>query len=231
MTTDLIVSSDAKKLPAHMQNHTGAGNENVSASDMAIPSIKLLQALSPETQKSKAEFIEGAKPGLYLNTLDNSLHEEMIVLNLFYDHSYAVFRKRDFGGGFEGEFNSEAEAMAHATELGGGNAQMFEVVETGRHTLVIIDPETGDLTPAIFNMNSTKLRTSRRWNTELAQLGGDRFAYAWKLHSVESSNAKGTWADIRYTQLGVVNDVLYEEAKELYVQIRDSLAKKQAETA
>lgn len=231
MANQMIISSDAKNLPAHLQNQSGAGNENVTANDMAIPTIKLLQDLSPETKKSRAEFVEGAKPGMYLNTLNNSLHDELTVLNLFYDHTYAVFRKRDFGGGFEGEFETEAAAIQHATQLGGGDAKMFEVVETGRHTLVTVDMDTGELQPAIFNMNSTKLRTSRRWNTELSQLGGDRFASAWKLSSAEESNAKGTWSSVRYSSLGWVNDELYQKAKELYESIRESHAKKKTEAA
>lgn len=230
-TTDLIVQSDAKNLPAHAKSDTGAGNENVAASDMVIPSIKLLQDLSPETKESKAEFVPGAKPGLILNTLDSSLHQELIVINLYYDHEYAVFRKRKFGGGFHGAFATEAEAIEQAKAEGGGSAEMFEIVETGRHTVLIVNPETGDLQPAILNMNSTKLKTSRKWNTELSQLGGDRFSSAWKLAAVEESNSKGTFYSFRISNLGWVSDALHAKAKEFYEQIKVSHAKQKEEAA
>lgn len=224
-STDLIVKSDSKSLPAHLKTASGAGNENVNASDMTIPSIKLLQDLSPETKESKAEFVPGAKPGLILNTLDNSLHEELIVINLYYDHEYAVFRKRKFGGGFHGAFPTEEAAIEKAKEEGGGSIEMFEIVETGRHTVLIVDTETGDLQPALLNMNSTKLKTSRRWNTELSQLGGDRFSSAWKISTVEESNSKGTFHSFRISNLGWVNDELYAKAKEFYEQIKASYSK------
>lgn len=230
MATDLIVQSDSKKLPAHAQSGSGAGNENVSAQDMVIPSIKLLQDLSPETKESKAEFVPGAKPGLILNTLDSSLHEELIVVNLYYDHEYAVFRKRKFGSGFHGAFPTEAEAIEQAKAEGGGSAEMFEIVETGRHTVLIVDPATGDLQPALLNMNSTKLKTSRKWNTELSQLGGDRFSSAWKLSSIEESNSKGTFYSFKITNLGWINDELYAKAREFYEQIKASYAKQKGES-
>lgn len=230
MATDLIIQSDSKKLPEHLKTSSGAGNENVSAQDMVIPSIKLLQDLSPETKESKAEFVPGAKPGLILNTLDSSLHEELIVINLYYDHEYAVFRKRKFGGGFHGAFPTEEAAIEQAKAEGGGSAEMFEIVETGRHTVLIVNPETGDLQPALLNMNSTKLKTSRKWNTELSQLGGDRFSSAWKLSSVEESNSKGTFYSFKVTNLGWIHDELYAKAKEFYEQIKASYAKQKEES-
>lgn len=230
-STDVIVQSDSKAVPAHAKTSTGAGNENVKASDMTIPSIKLLQDLSPETKESKAEFVPGAKPGLILNTLDNSLHQELVLVNLYYDHEYAVFRKRKFGGGFHGAFATEEEALAKAREEGGGSTEMFEIVETGRHTVLIVDPKTGDMQPAILNMNSTKLKTSRRWNTELSQLGGDRFSSAWKMSGVEESNSKGTFYSFRIANIGWISDALYARAEEYYKQIKASYAKAKEDTA
>lgn len=222
MATNLIVNTDSKSVPAHVKAATGAGNENVSASDLTIPSIKLLQDLSPETKESKAEFVPGAKPGLILNTLDNSLHTELVVINLYYDHEYAVFRKRKFGGGFHGAFPTEEEAIEQAKAEGGGSIEMFEIVETGRHTLLVVNPETGEMQPALLNMNSTKLKASRRWNTELSQLGGDRFSSAWKISSTEESNSKGTFYSFKISNLGWINDDLYAQAKDFYAQIKAS---------
>lgn len=222
MATDMIVQTDSKSLPAHVKSASGAGNENVSAQDMTIPAIKLLQDLSPETKESKAEFVPGAQPGHILNTLDNSLNDELVVINLYYDHEYAVFRKRKFGSGFHGAFPTEEQAIEQAKAEGGGSAEMFEIVETGRHTVLVVNPETGAMQPAILNMNSTKLKTSRRWNTELSQLGGDRFSSAWKLSAVEESNSKGTFYSFKVTNLGWINDNLYAEAKEFYEQVKSA---------
>lgn len=222
MANDLIINNDPKKLPSHVANATGAGNENVSSADMAIPAIKLLQDLSPEIKKDKAEYVPGAEPGKILVTLGSALHDELILINLYYDHEYALFRKRKFGGGFHGAYPTADAAMAKAKEEGGGSTEMFEVVETGRHTVLIVNPETGELRPAILNMNSTKLKISRRWNTDLNELGGDRFSSVWKLSVTSQSNSKGDFYNYKVENLGWASEDLYEHAKQFYAQIKSS---------
>ena len=41
----------------------GLGLENVSTSDLLIPRITILQSLSPQLQRNKSEYIEGAQSG------------------------------------------------------------------------------------------------------------------------------------------------------------------------
>ena len=224
MANSLIVTSDAKNLPAHVKDAAGLGNENVSTADMTIPYIKLLQSLSPEINESKAEFVPGSKPGKILSTLDSSLHDELFVVNLYYDHEFAVFRKRKFGGGFHGAFPTEAAAIAKAKEEGGGSIEMFDIIETGRHTVLVVNPETGDMHPAILNMNSTKLKISRKWNTELNQLGGDRFSSVWKLGVSSESNSKGDFFNFKVTNAGWASQELYEQAKAFYQQVKGHFA-------
>lgn len=221
------VSIVSEQLPAHAQNGTGAGNENVGAADMLVPRLKLLQDLSPEVKKTKPEYIEGAEPGMIFNTVTKQLSTELYAVNLYYDHEYVLFRNRDFGGGFFGSFSSPDEAFAKAVEQAGNedNARkMFDIVESGRHTIGVIDPETGVINPAIMEFTSTKLRVSAQWNTDISQSGGDRFSSAWKIGVKAQSNSKGDFYNYEISRLGFVSDDIYEAAKEKYEQIRASYA-------
>lgn len=228
----IVVAGD--QLPAHAQNGTGAGNENVGASDMLIPRLKLLQDLSPQLKKSKPEYIEGAQAGMIFNTVTKSLCTELIAVNLYYDHEYVLFRNRDFGGGFHGAFKTQDAAFAEAVKLAGNeeNARtMFDITESGRHTIGVIDPETGEIQPAVMEFTSTKLRVSAAWNTDIASSGGDRFSSAWKVSVVEQTNHKGTFYNLDVKRLGFVSDEVYQAAREKYEQIRASYAAGKATVA
>ena len=63
-----------------LESMAGAGLEAVSVKDIAIPFLKILQDLSPEVKKTKAEYIEGAEPGLICNTVTGELYKEIRVI-------------------------------------------------------------------------------------------------------------------------------------------------------
>ena len=45
------------------------GMEHMGADDLALPFIRILGDLSPQVKKSKAEYIEGAEPGMLFLSL------------------------------------------------------------------------------------------------------------------------------------------------------------------
>ena len=59
------------------------GFEEINASTMAIPFIKLAQDLTPQMKKSKAEYIEGLELGDFFNQVTGEVygpHIEFITL-------------------------------------------------------------------------------------------------------------------------------------------------------
>ncbi|WP_027589499.1 hypothetical protein, partial [Pseudomonas sp. RL] len=128
------------QLPAHIAQGTGAGNENVSSQDMAIPRLDLIQQLSPQLDKNDAKFIEGAQLGHIFNSLTGELYNHCFVINLHYENKWQVFKDRKFGGGFEGSFDSEAEALAHldANQL---PRNQYNVSETGIHKCLLLNDQ------------------------------------------------------------------------------------------
>ena len=81
------------------------------------------------------------------------------------------------------------------------------------------DPATGDIvkTPFLMDFASSKLRVSREWNTQIAQLGGDRFSSLWKLASVQTQNrAAQKFYNLSVENQGWVLDEDYNYAKSVY---------------
>ena len=59
--------------PAVLEKDAGAGLSQVTSQDLSIPRLKVLMQLSPECNKSKPSYIEGAQPGMILNTVTQEL--------------------------------------------------------------------------------------------------------------------------------------------------------------
>jgi hypothetical protein len=75
-----------------LQEIAGATESNgfgdMDSSTMAIPFLKLLQDLSPETKIKKPEYIEGAVPGMFINSVTKELYEEVNCVVLAFEHCF-----------------------------------------------------------------------------------------------------------------------------------------------
>lgn len=215
-----IFGSDTAELPAHLQdaikNDGNMGNEGVSADDQAIPRISLLQGLSPQI-----DDVEGARPGLFHNSITNEMPDELIVINLAFRKEWAVFKKKELGGGFQGAYETKEAADAHIETLPGSPAD-YQLIETAKHALLILDPETGKAQqPAEMFFKSSALNSSRKWNSDLSMRnqGAPRFATVWKMTAQKKKNDKGTWYVPATQFMGFAPTELYEEAKSWYESI------------
>ena len=76
--------SDAKQVATKKENlpsaslfeaDAQAGFENVKTESLAPPILKLLQNGSAEAQKRNQNYVEGAEPGMFLNTVTKQLYD------------------------------------------------------------------------------------------------------------------------------------------------------------
>lgn len=211
------------QLPAHMVDAGGLGNEGVETQDLAIPRLNLLQQLSPQLNKTKAEFVAGAEAGMFINSVTNELFEFVYVINLFYRRTIATFKKREAGGGFGGNYSTMSEAKA-ALIAKGESPELYDFVETANHYCLLLDEEGKPRTPVILSMSNSKLRVSNQWNSQI-MLRGDtipRFSSVWKLTAVGQSNTKGSWHNIHVDYVGYAPESLFNEAKDLYEQLKNA---------
>jgi len=206
-------------VPAHVKEAAGLGNENVTSDHLQTPRVKLLQQLSNEVDPNHEDHLEGARPGDFVNTVTNKLlGRELYIINLLFKEEFVVWRKLSEGGGLKGTFPTHKEAMDFlaSEEL---KVEDHDIVQTQSHTLLMKDPTTGDIikTPFLMDFASSKLRVSREWNTQIAQLGGDRFSSLWKLASVQTQNrAAQKFYNLSVENQGWVLDEDYNYAKSVY---------------
>jgi len=225
MVKDIATVTD--KLPAFLKKADGpvAGNENVGAGDIAPPYIKLIQQLSPELNPSSANYIEGAKAGQIVNTVTRNVVDGLNLVNVFYKREYAVYTKREAGGGgFHGACDSQEEGWALVQEVN-GSPDTHTVRETGKHLVLLLDDKGDPTMEALMLMDGSKIATSNQWNTAIATTKVDRFASVWNVSTVAQSNSKGSWFNYSINFVGYTDESLYAAAKTIYERVAIPQAK------
>jgi hypothetical protein len=206
------------------------------ADEMQIPFIRALQALSPQLNKKKPEYIDGAEQGDLFNTVTGQVwkgEEGDTIIPCYQVTKYLEFTPRDMGGGFRGEISPTNPVLQQTTRQGSkellptGN----ELVKSDQHYCLVLDGE-GSFQPAVIDMKSTQLKVSRRWKTQIAMqkikhpktgqmITPPLFATEWKITTVEESNDQGSWFNPSVEKVGLVGERdLMLEAKAF----RDSVA-------
>lgn len=221
-------------LPADMEDifgqDAGVGLEDV-VKDISLPFISVLQALSPQVNKRKEQYIEGAESGMLFNTVTGQLYDGEMgveVIACYYEKVVNEWIPRDAGGGFVATHANMEEAKENARP---GN----ELVETANYYCLVKNPETDTFEPAVVSMTSTKLKISRRWNSLMNMLKvtvkGERVTpplqgTIWLLTTAEQTNDKGSFFNLRVEFKGLVqSSELYHQAKEFGDMARKGLRK------
>ena len=75
----------------------GAGSQNMTQEDLALPFLKVLGQLSPEISKQNAKFINGAEPGMIVNSVTKELYDGkkgIDVIPVHYERQYVEWQDR-----------------------------------------------------------------------------------------------------------------------------------------
>ena len=83
--TEKQVTKKATHLPSTSLFEADAqiGFENVDQSSVALPILKLLQNGSGEAQKRNASYVEGAEPGMFLNTVTTVSYTHLTLPTIY----------------------------------------------------------------------------------------------------------------------------------------------------
>lgn len=225
MTTKAVANKAEAGLPSADVLEIFAGHEgeglDYDTSELQIPFIRVIQALSPQIKKTDPAFIPGASMGDIFNTVTGdhwSGEEGIIVVPCYQETKYLKFKPREQGGGFMGEMDKADPDISRTTRSGAkeilpdGN----ELVKSDQHYCIIVD-EDGIPSFGIVDMKSSALKVSRRWKTQLKMLtvkhpktgalvSPPLFGTQWKLSVVEESNDQGSWYNWTISNAGFVQD-------------------------
>jgi hypothetical protein len=235
------LTTKKETLPASLMSDLLSGEGvDYDTSELQIPFVRVIQALSPQIKKNDSAFIKGASQGDAFNTVTGdywSGEEGFEVVPCLQQTKYLEFIPRDQGGGgFVGELSADDPNIARATRTGGkeilpnGN----ELVKSDQHYCMLIGSD-GLYQPVIVDMKSTQLSVSRRWKTQIAMLKVKDaqgvlktpalFGTVWRLTTVEQSNDMGTWYNWSVEKVKMIDDeALLQEA----INFRKSIQKGEA---
>lgn len=224
----------------------GAGGESIEKDDMAIPRLNILQALSPQCQKRTDEYVEGAEPGHFWNTVDEEIidgEKGMLLIPVSYRRCYIEWKLREDGGGFIADHGNDDTEYKKCERDDKGrtiNADGHEIKQTAEYFVLYIDGENNPH-PAVISMTGTQLKKSRQLNTKLMQLKVDRpdrkgkfnpafFYSCFNVTTAPESNDKGDWMGWRFkmncSTLELENGAeIYKAASKLREQINKGLIK------
>lgn len=218
------VATTKEQLPAYIKQGMNRGNENVSSEDLQLPRIDVLQALSPQVNKKKDEYIEGAEVGMLFNTLTHELYPGGVhITPVSFVKRYLVWvdRKQDNEGGLRGVFDTaeEAEDFVQSQE----DEDKLEIVPTAEH-LVLLD----DGSEVIVSMAKSKMKVSRKFNSLVRLNGGDRFSRRYLITTVDDKGPKGEFQNIAIANANWPSEEVYLKAEQLYTAISSGAMKQQA---
>jgi len=195
------------------------GSQNMTQEDLALPFLKVLGQLSPEVNKRDGKYVEGAEPGMILNTVTNEVFDDtkgINVLPVFYERKYVEWQDRGEGKGAPVAIHdASSDIMSQTTRdksfkdrLPNGNY----LENTANHYVVVLgdSPQT-----ALISMKATQLKISRKWNSIMMgiKLQGKNglftpptYSHIYNLKTVQMSNDKGTWFGWEVSKVGPVSD-------------------------
>ena len=216
----------------------GAGNEGVDQESVGIPFLRIVQKTSPMVEEGRAEYLKGAKPGMFVNTITKELYDEI-------EFHHCAFNRRfiQWGAGASGGFSREmtiaefeiAKESGQFKKLdnrwyqplpdGVVNPNKCDVVQDTRsHFGVIVTP--GGAQPVIMALSSTQIKKSKQImyvlnNAKITQGGKALTPPTWltrlKLTTALEQNDEGSWHGLVVENDGFVFDEgLYVTCKEFH---------------
>ena len=182
----------------------GDGLQNVRASDLIIPRLTLLQALSPQVQPKKPEYIQGASIGDICDVGTQEIFESpLLFLPVYFIKQYLEWAPRSSGQGL--------------VKIHNDAAIIDEAVRDEKNKLTLDNGNILSETAQFFGLNlsaggrrcflpltSTQLKKAKRWLTFASSeraVRSDGSSYnpplyfrVYNLSVVDESNAQGDWA-------------------------------------
>lgn len=212
--TEVATVKDSAQLPAGIDmedllRDSGAGVSGMGMDDVAVPYLYILQQMSPQVDADNDSYVEGAKPGMFYNNVNEEIYdgreEGVVVIPCAYERKYVEWVDRDSGGGYVADHDIDSGILSECTPNEKGIPVLKNghlIVETAYHYVYMKNPLTGIWEEIIIPMKSTMLKKSRRWNkTLMATLipgtsnQAPRWLYPYRLKTVKETKNNNTWSN------------------------------------
>ena len=209
------------------------GFENVKTTSLALPILKLLQNGSGEAQRRNQNYVDGAEPGMLLNTVTKKLYDGAKGISVIPCHYKLEYQEwADFGTGSgrpENIFDANSDILSKTKNENGkdrlenGNY----ILTVGQHFVLLVGDDGTE--QALVSMSSSQGKVSRKWNSMMMSISFDgkngpytppSFSHSYKLTTVLNSGKGNQWYGYNVVKEGPVKDEsLYERAKKFYTSL------------
>ena len=213
-------------LASMFEDDQAGGMQGMGSDDFAMPFLRVLGQLSPETNKRDAKYVEGAEPGMIFNTVTKQTYDGEKGLNIIpcgYKREYVEWSDRGEGTSAPVAIHPVSSGIIKEATRGADWKDRLpngNYLENTASYFVLTD----DLQTALISMKSTQLKVSRSWNSMMnsIKLKGKNglftpaaYSHVYNLKTVQQSNDKGTWFGWNISLVGPVQEKnLYESAKQ-----------------
>lgn len=208
--------SSALTLLSSLEDDAGAGLEHMNKDDFALPFLRLLTTSSAEVNE-----IEGARPGMFMNSVTNELYDGktgIVVVPCAYQRVYVEWAPRGSGTGAPVMLHAATSDILSRTHRVPGDSRDYlenghYIENTAQHYVMIVGSD-GQASPALITLKSTQLKKSRKWNSmQMAvRIQGKNgfftppvYSQMYRLSSVRESNDKGTWYGWEIERIGTLS--------------------------
>jgi len=228
------VATKKSSLPSSIlfEDDAGAGLEKVNNESIALPILKLLQNGSGEAKKMNANYIEGAEPGMFLNTVTKKLYDGAKGITVVPCHYKLEYQEwSDFGTGQgrpENIYLDDSDILSKTSKDQMGKDRLPNgnyILTVGQH-FVLIAGEDGGTETALVSMSSSQGKVSRKWNSMMLSITMQgkngpytpaSYSHMYKLSSILNTGKGLEWYGYAVQKIGPVEDVaVYERAKQFY---------------
>ena len=228
-----VAIKKAAPLPSSIlfESDAHAGFENVKNTSVALPILKLLQNGSAEAQKRNQAYVEGAEPGMLLNTVTKKVYDGAKGIEVIPCHYKLEYQEwSDFGTGSgrpEQIYPDTSDILTKTTKDQFGKDRLPNsnyILTVGQHFVLIIDGSSTET--ALISMSSSQGKISRKWNAMMMSITMDgkngpytppSFSHVYKINTVLNSGKGNQWYGYNIIKVGPVSDAaIYERAKQFY---------------
>ncbi len=239
MSQDLTKKEETALVTMDFTEDAGAGFEDADSDSYAIPYLQILQSLSPQLNKRKAEYVEGANDGDFLQTVTQEVfagEKGVILCPVYFSRLFTEWIPREQGGGFRGRHKPLSEIVLSGLRGDSGNLhlQSGNILKDTRYHYCLLITDDGPQ-PVLITMTSSQIKVSKQWNTKARTLrvpGKDglpvmppSFSHLYRAVSVQESNSKGTWNGFKISRERILDPsnkgdvIIYHAAKEFRTQV------------
>lgn len=232
-----------------LEQFAGSGMEGVDADSFAIPFLAVLQKTSPVADPDSPDYIEGARAGMFFETVSRNMFEGkengVRLVPCAYKREFIRWGSDDSGEGYKGAYTPEqVVAMREDGQIKELDGRLYfplpdgtvsekksdRCSDTRSHYVLILDDE-GGWTRALMSLTSTQIKKSKHLMSALSnvKLRGrtgmytpPTFANIVRATTKLEQNDKGSWHGVVFAlegREGLTQDI-FNDAKAFCEEVR-----------